>query len=45
MAANPAMVYRSLWEVLNGAASWNANPPIVVIAFTPALCNIDRIAA
>lgn len=34
-------VYRSLWEDINGAGSWSANPWIVAITFTVEKRNID----
>lgn len=38
----PREMYAALWDVINGPGSWLANPDVVVIAFTPRLCNIER---
>lgn len=35
--------YRELWESLNGADSWSANPEVVVVTFTVHVGNIDKI--
>lgn len=45
MANNPAMVFRSLWENLNGIESWNANPYVVAVSFTVHKTNINAMAA
>ena len=39
--------FTELWDDLNEARGfgWDANPWVIVISFTPMLCNIDRIAA
>lgn len=34
--------FRMLWEVLHGCGSWDANPYVVAISFTPHLCNVDQ---
>jgi hypothetical protein len=36
--------FQAIWGGINGAASWDANPFVVVISFKPYLCNIDRMA-
>lgn len=41
MAANPAMVFRSLWENLHGIEAWNENPNVVALAFSVHKQNID----
>ncbi len=34
--------YHALWDHLHGPDSWQANPEVVAIGFTPRLCNIDE---
>lgn len=36
--------YRRIWNAINGARSWNANPWVAAYTFTVALGNIDQIA-
>jgi len=38
-----ADAYRSLWNYINGAGSWDANPWIVALTFTVAKQNIDAL--
>lgn len=33
--------FHALWEHLHGPGSWDANPEVVAITFTPHQCNID----
>lgn len=40
-AGNPAMVFRSLWENLNGEKSWNSNPDVIAVTFKVHRRNID----
>lgn len=42
---SPVASYRSLWNEINGARSWEANPWIVAYSFSVALGNIDEVAA
>lgn len=37
----PEVVYASLWERINGAGAWDANPWIVAVTYRPELRNID----
>jgi hypothetical protein len=39
--ADPRESYRTLWESINGAGSWAANPFVVAYTFRPFLSNID----
>lgn len=39
--ARPIDSYRSLWEHINGAGSWDANPWVVAVTFRPERRNID----
>jgi hypothetical protein len=38
---SPIRSYAGLWNHINGSGSWNANPWIVAVSFTPELRNID----
>ena len=35
--------FRSLWESINGAAAWNANPFVVAVSFEVIKSNIDSV--
>lgn len=37
--------YRRLWSLINGKASWNANPTVYATTFDPELRNIDATRA
>jgi hypothetical protein len=39
---DPRPAYRDLWDSINGAGAWDANPWVVAIAFTVEQRNIDR---
>ncbi|HEV7436525.1 MAG TPA: hypothetical protein VGO22_16910 [Pseudorhizobium sp.] len=39
----PALSYRSLWNSINGAGAWDANPWVVAYTFTVEHGNIDQI--
>ncbi len=34
--------FKRLWSSLHGPDSWQANPEVVAIGFTPRVCNIDE---
>jgi len=38
-------IYRGIWESLHGAGAWDANPEVVVLAFTVKQRNIDHVLA
>ena len=39
---SPPAAYRHLWNAINGADAWDANPWIVAITFTVEKRNIDQ---
>lgn len=41
--ATPRNWYRDLWDSINGAGSWDANPWVAAYTFTVAMGNIDQI--
>lgn len=40
--SSPVIAYKTLWRLLHGAESWDANPDVVVISFNVRRGNIDR---
>lgn len=42
--SDPRQSYRTLWEAINGPASWEANPWVAAYTFTVAQHNIDEAA-
>lgn len=40
---DPVLAYSALWNQINGAGAWEANPWIVAVSFTVAHGNIDKI--
>jgi hypothetical protein len=40
---SPIASYRSLWELINGADSWDANPFVWAISFEVIKCNVDDV--
>ncbi len=38
----PSASFRSLWESINGAGSWNKNPYVWRLEFKPELVNVDK---
>lgn len=43
--SSPIWSYRSLWRLINGPGSWEANPWVAAYTFTVELGNIDRLRA
>lgn len=41
MGKSPKEAFELLWESINGAENWQANPWVWIISFTPHQCNID----
>lgn len=39
----PSASYRSLWESINGAGSWDKNPWVWRLEFKPVLANVDGV--
>lgn len=39
---DPRDAFRLLWESINGAGSWDKNPFVWRLAFTPMLTNVDK---
>lgn len=35
--------FRSLWNSINGASAWDANPWVVALTFTVHKCNVDQL--
>jgi hypothetical protein len=42
---SPRMGFEAIWTEIHGPASWDANPWIVAVSFTPHLRNIDQLIA
>lgn len=42
-SSSPRCAYREIWNAINGAGSWDANPWIVALTFTVERRNIDAI--
>lgn len=40
---SPVEAYRSLWSIINGADSWDANPWVAAISFRVVKANIDAL--
>jgi hypothetical protein len=38
----PQLAYASLWNHINGAGAWEANPWVVAYSFSVHVCNIDQ---
>jgi len=45
VSMTPRTWYRELWDTLNGAGSWDANPWVVAVTFTVERRNIDAARA
>lgn len=41
--ADPRRAYTTLWDRINGAGAWDANPFVAAYSFTVALGNIDEV--
>jgi hypothetical protein len=39
---DPTDAFRELWDSINGAGAWDANPWIVALTFTVHRCNVDQ---
>jgi hypothetical protein len=43
ISMTPRTWYRELWDTINGAGAWDANPWIVAVTFRPEPRNIDSL--
>lgn len=41
----PRPCYETLWRELHGQGSWDANPDVLVVSFTPIAGNVDQLVA
>ena len=43
--SRPSIPYAKLWDHINGADSWDANPWVVAVSFAVHKCNVDEFLA